>query len=334
MTKDAGNKRLQRRVLREKDAEMAYSLARGSLAGTTGNSRDFWLMKAAEWGNAEAQCQLGFNHFSGIFMHYDFERALTWFSKAAAQNHPEAMYWLGSIYFEGWKVKKEQRRGAKLMVAAADAGHERAYMMAYFIFETGAGLGIIDRVRSRAYLQKAAESADPMYAFSELSRIYTDGDGVPRCPGLAAIYDLIVLSRYKKCGNLLFCMGSMHIYGGNMAKCRWRGMKVLHYAIKEGCQIISAWLILASEYRRFKAYGKMVQVLKHGMRKNTDPDEVKYALAKFLLKFPKARFRAIRMIQDVRGDFKPADNFLKRVNLKKLMNAKPGRKHNAKEDRG
>jgi len=53
------------------------------------------LVKAAEQGDREAQCKLGFAYADGEGVTQDFEQACRWFALAAEQSHPEAQFSIG-----------------------------------------------------------------------------------------------------------------------------------------------------------------------------------------------------------------------------------------------
>ena len=55
------------------------------------------LVKAAEQGDREAQCKLGFAYADGEGVTQDFEQACRWFALAAEQSHPEAQFSIGVL---------------------------------------------------------------------------------------------------------------------------------------------------------------------------------------------------------------------------------------------
>lgn len=56
----------------------------------------------------------------------DYKNALTWFERAAEQEHPLAMYILGQLVMDGRGTKKDLVRGKNLVFSAARLGHAGA----------------------------------------------------------------------------------------------------------------------------------------------------------------------------------------------------------------
>ncbi len=57
-----------------------------------------WVLKAAELGNPDGQCQVAMEYLSGETVEQSPELALQWYQKAAQQNYPEALFALGEFY--------------------------------------------------------------------------------------------------------------------------------------------------------------------------------------------------------------------------------------------
>lgn len=97
------------------------------------------LEEKAEQGDAEAQYELGLSHCC-MGVGFSTQTATEWFCKAAAQEHPGAMYELGRIYLGEVSrtpapfqkvalLATAQRSNAHAwywLSAAVEAGHERA----------------------------------------------------------------------------------------------------------------------------------------------------------------------------------------------------------------
>ncbi|MDZ7919519.1 tetratricopeptide repeat protein [Rhodoferax sp.] len=67
----------------------------------------FWLSRAAELGNANAQNDLGRIYETGNGVEQDFASAVVWYRRAADQDLPEAQYALAQMYLEGRGVPKD-----------------------------------------------------------------------------------------------------------------------------------------------------------------------------------------------------------------------------------
>ena len=61
----------------------------------------YWYTKAAEQGNAYAQCQLSWCYSTGTGVERDDTQALFWAKKAAAQDYDHGCYIVGSFYARG-----------------------------------------------------------------------------------------------------------------------------------------------------------------------------------------------------------------------------------------
>lgn len=84
-----------------------------------------WLQRAADQGNADAQCELGFLFQTGSFAQGpplpDPKSALPWYKKAAAQHNGCGEYALANLYSTGIGVDSDSDHAAKLLhLAEAD----------------------------------------------------------------------------------------------------------------------------------------------------------------------------------------------------------------------
>ena len=77
-----------------------------------------WTRKAADAGNADAQCQMGFFYMNGLGVDRDEDKAVEWLEKAAKQNHAPAQYNLG-IYHARFSDKESVRLALKWLNEAA-----------------------------------------------------------------------------------------------------------------------------------------------------------------------------------------------------------------------
>jgi hypothetical protein len=66
----------------------------------------FWLRKAAEQGNANAQAALGMMYANGQGVPQDYAQALFWYRKAAEQGESSAQNNLGVMYANGQGVPR------------------------------------------------------------------------------------------------------------------------------------------------------------------------------------------------------------------------------------
>jgi hypothetical protein len=86
-----------------------------------------WWRKAAEQGNAKAQCGLGVAYASGRGgVQKDYMQAVAWFRKAAEQGDANAQLGLGFMYENGLGVQKDTTQAIAWYQKAADQGDEKA----------------------------------------------------------------------------------------------------------------------------------------------------------------------------------------------------------------
>jgi hypothetical protein len=80
---------------------------------------DAALVLQADAGNLDAQNDLGLIFLTAA----QPKAALYWFNLAAAQNHPDAMQWLGHCYLCGRGVPQDEHLGLMWLAKAAAHGH-------------------------------------------------------------------------------------------------------------------------------------------------------------------------------------------------------------------
>ena len=67
------------------------------------------LLKAAEAGLADAQCQAGRMYLEGDRLKQDSELGVYWLQQACRQSHPEALFLMSQIYGKGEAVAVQDR---------------------------------------------------------------------------------------------------------------------------------------------------------------------------------------------------------------------------------
>jgi len=85
-----------------------------------------WYRKAADQGDANAQCNLGMMYFNGRGTAPDHAEAAAWFRKAAQQGHASGQFNLGLMCEKGKGVPQDYRFAAAWYRRAADQGHTAA----------------------------------------------------------------------------------------------------------------------------------------------------------------------------------------------------------------
>lgn len=121
----------QTRALPE-DAEVQYQLGLCYHRGTcTGVPLDYpeairWWRKAAEQGHAEAQYTLGTRYYLGIEIPREDGEALKWWRRAAEQGHVEAQYSLGVLCHTAKGPVRDYIEAVKWYRKAMEQGHAKA----------------------------------------------------------------------------------------------------------------------------------------------------------------------------------------------------------------
>lgn len=81
-----------------------------------------WLLMAAQLGHIQAQTELGDNYAHEA----DFENALLWWHKAAANNDSVAQYRIAKCYEQGFGVEQNNKAALEWCTKAAENGNDKA----------------------------------------------------------------------------------------------------------------------------------------------------------------------------------------------------------------
>ncbi|HJR20241.1 MAG TPA: hypothetical protein VJ822_01370 [Dongiaceae bacterium] len=95
-----------------------------------------WI-RAAKRGSVHAQYQLAAMLASGDGAEKDLVAAAQWYAKAAAKNHPEALYNLGIMYVLGETGRPAVKKGLSMIKRAADLGSWDAHWYLAQVFMGG-----------------------------------------------------------------------------------------------------------------------------------------------------------------------------------------------------
>jgi TPR repeat protein len=82
-----------------------------------------WYLKSAEQGDSRAQTRLGMMYQKGDGGDIDYVQAASWYEKAAAQDAPDAQYLLASMYQNGQGVDVDIQKAVTLYRKAAENGN-------------------------------------------------------------------------------------------------------------------------------------------------------------------------------------------------------------------
>ncbi len=137
------------------------------------------LRKAAERGDANAQCNLGIAYYVGAgSVAKDTNEAVKWFRKAAEQVHTEAQFNLGIAYWFGEGVRKDQLEAVNWYRKAAEQGLSKAQYNLGCAYGVGAGV-IKDPLAAVNWYLRAAEQGVANAQYS-LGIAYWLGEGVQK----------------------------------------------------------------------------------------------------------------------------------------------------------
>ena len=81
---------------------------------------------AAQEGNADAVCMIGYMYEKGYAVSQDFGQALEWYKKAAEKNHAGAQNSLGRMYANGYGVERDKEQALFWYRKAAANGNKQA----------------------------------------------------------------------------------------------------------------------------------------------------------------------------------------------------------------
>ena len=146
------------------DVYAAYDLACIYTHGQCGVTEDFakglnWQKKAAEQGLAPAQLALGTNYFIGKGVDKNETEAVKWYRMAADQGYAMAQTSLGDSYRDGKGVDKNETEAVKWYRMAADQGDSIAQYLLGSCYRYGVG---VDKNETEAvkWYRMAADQGD------------------------------------------------------------------------------------------------------------------------------------------------------------------------------
>lgn len=116
------------------------------------NGKDFFL--AANSGDSEAQYKLGVCYYNGYGVNKSFDIAVSYFKKAALQNHVEAQFMLGKSYLSGKGVDKDYQEAVIWLKKSAEQNYIEAFYELGLIYQRGSS-GIKDFKLAENYFRKA-----------------------------------------------------------------------------------------------------------------------------------------------------------------------------------
>jgi uncharacterized protein len=126
-----------------------------SFAQPVCNSKEQCLVLAKQ-NNVEAQSQLGELYYSSKKATIEqYQKALTWFEKAATAGNEKAQYYLGLMYYQGKGVKTDYNKAVEWFNKSATAGNEKAQYYLGVCYYYGKGV-TKDLMVAKEWFTKAA----------------------------------------------------------------------------------------------------------------------------------------------------------------------------------
>ena len=112
------------------DAESQFRLAK-CLEEGSGGTQDFkqaltWFKKAAVQEHADSRHSLGVAYAYGIGAPQNFETAFDWFRLAAKQGHADSQFWVALTMHHGLISEADTKNAARWYKEAAEQGHSEA----------------------------------------------------------------------------------------------------------------------------------------------------------------------------------------------------------------
>ena len=135
-----------------------------------------WYQKAAEAGNSDAMCAIGFMYDDGRGVRKNYSEAMKWYKKAVDAGNSEGMLNIGFMYSEGTGVRQDYTEAMKWYKKAADAGNSNAMENIGNLYEDGNGVRQ-DYAEAMKWYQKAANAGNS-WAMRLIGNLYEEGKGV------------------------------------------------------------------------------------------------------------------------------------------------------------
>lgn len=132
-------------------------------------------LRAAELGNASAQCNLGISYLQAEAP--NTEQALKWLHKASVCGNVRAQYQLALCLHRGGdgRVRSNMKEAAKWYMKAAEGGYVRAMYNISLCFSFGEGLTRNHQL-ARKWMKRAADRGHSKAQFEHGLALFSEGD--------------------------------------------------------------------------------------------------------------------------------------------------------------
>jgi len=98
------------------------------------------LLKAANFGNPEAQTSVGYLYANGLGLPRDVNQAFHWFQRAAAENYAPAQFDIGYLLMAGIGVEQDMSQAVHWFERAAGQGLPPAETLLALAYHNGLGV--------------------------------------------------------------------------------------------------------------------------------------------------------------------------------------------------
>jgi len=137
-----------------------------------------WFLEAAKQGNAIAQFQIGLKYEIGRGVKKSAKEAARWYMKSASKNNVDALYKLGCCYYYGDGVRIDNHAAWRCFKKASELGDTWASYMLGRCYFCGHGVEEDEAEAVKCYQKAASEHFAP--AVYELGKCYFDGTGTEK----------------------------------------------------------------------------------------------------------------------------------------------------------
>lgn len=230
-----------------KDAGVAYDWFKKSAEG--GNKVAATFMKyiedereLANIHDADKQFELGWSYYTGEGYERDYDKAFSYFRRAALMNQVNAQFNLALMYYKGESVKPDIEKALSWYEKAANQGSVNAAYNLGTIYLLGKGIDK-DYAKAREWLMYAAERGN-IDAEYNIGLMYDRGDGVEQNYEEAARwYEKASSQGYAKAQ---YNLGLMFHEGRGVPKDEESALKLYKLAAEQG--YVHAWFALGLIY--------------------------------------------------------------------------------------
>lgn len=161
--------------------EVEEAFQRGLVAQINGDflSLTREMSALADKGYRSAQTKMGWIYERGMGVPQDYQKALQWYEKAAANGAKNAPAHIGNMYEKGYGVKQDYAKAAEYYKRSIELDGSLGYARMGYLHETGKGVQF-DRVKAVEYYEKAIAKGS-VHAMTLIGLLYQQGQGgLPR----------------------------------------------------------------------------------------------------------------------------------------------------------